>query len=53
MIEWKHYVLNHWVLTPKQRTLLKEGPKSLAQAWQLQALKHRYESRNSTRYVED
>ena len=37
MIEWKQYMLDHYVLTPKERTLLKEGPKSLAQAWHLQA----------------
>lgn len=53
MIEWKQYLLDHWVLSPKQRTLLKEGPKSLAQAWQLQALKYRYESRKFSRDVEE
>ena len=37
----------------KERKLLEEGPKSLAQAWHLQALKYRYESRNPTRNVED
>ena len=44
MIEWKQYVLDHFVLTAEERTLLKEGPKSLTQAWHLQALKPRYES---------
>jgi len=53
MIEWKQYVLDNWVLDPKERNLLKEGPKSLAQAWHLQAIKHRYESRNTSRNVED
>jgi hypothetical protein len=53
MIEWKQYVLDHWVITPEERKLLKEGPKSLAQAWHLQALKYRYESTKPTRNVED
>lgn len=53
MIEWKQYLLDHCVLTPKERTLLKEGPKSLAQAWHLQALKYRYESGNTPKHVED
>ena len=52
MIEWKQHMLDHHVLTPEERTLLKEGPKSLAQAWHLQALKYRYESGKSTRHVE-
>ena len=53
MIEWKQYVLDHFVLTAEERTLLKEGPKSLTQAWHLQALKHRYESGKPTTNVED
>ena len=53
MIEWKKYVLDHWVITPEERKLLKDGPKSLAQAWHLQALKYRYESTNLARNVED
>ena len=53
MIKWKQYMLDHYVLTPKERTLLKEGPKSLAQAWHLQALKYRYESGNPPKHVED
>ncbi len=53
MIEWKQHILDHWVITPKERKLLKEGPKSLAQAWHLQALKYRYESRNTPEHVED
>ena len=52
MIEWKQHMLDHYVLTPEERTLLTEGPKSLAQAWHLQALKYRYESGKSTRHVE-
>lgn len=52
MIEWKQYILDHWVITPEERSLLKEGPKSLAQGWHLQALKYRYESRNNSRDVE-
>ena len=51
--EWKQYMLDHYVLTAEERTLLKEGPKSLAQAWHLQALKYRYESRKPARNVED
>ena len=53
MIEWKQYMLDHYVLTPEERILLKEGPKSLAQAWHLQALKYRYESGKPSRNVED
>ena len=53
MIEWKQYVLDHFVLTAEERALLKEGPKSLAQAWHLQALKHRYESGKPTTNVEE
>lgn len=53
MIEWKQYMLDHFVLTAKERSLLKEGPKSLAQAWHLQALKYRYESGKSSRNVEE
>ena len=53
MIEWKQYMLDHSVLTPEERILLKEGPKSLAQAWHLQALKYRYESGKPSRNVED
>lgn len=52
-MSWKQYILDHWVLTPEQRTLLQEGPKSLAQAWQLQALKFRYESGKIAGDVED
>jgi len=51
--DWKQYVLDHWVITPEERTLLQEGPKSLAQAWHLQALKYRYESRKPSTNVED
>ena len=51
--EWKQYMLDHWVITPEERTLLQDGPKSLAQAWHLQALKYRYESRKPSRNVED
>ena len=36
-----------------KRKLLQEGPKSLAQAWHLQALKYRYESTTNSRDVED
>ena len=53
MIEWKQYMLDHCVLTPEERTLLKEGPKSLAQAWHLQGLKYRSESGNTPKHVED
>jgi len=53
MIEWKQYMLDHCVLTAEERILLKEGPKSLSQAWHLQALKYRYESGKSTKNVED
>ncbi len=53
MTDWKQYVLDHWVVTPEERKLLKDGPKSLAQAWHLQVLKYRYESTNPTRNVED
>tara|TARA_B100002019_G_C21244559_1_gene587592 strand:+ start:744 stop:905 length:162 start_codon:yes stop_codon:yes gene_type:complete len=53
MIGWKQYVLDHWVITPEERKLLQEGPKSLAQAWHLQALKYRYESTTNSRNVED
>lgn len=53
MIEWKQHMLDRYVLTPKERILLKEGPKSLAQAWHLQALKYRYESGNTSNHVED
>ena len=53
MINWKQYVLDHWVITPEERKLLQEGPKSLAQAWHLQALKYRYESTTNSRDVED
>ena len=52
MTDWKHYMLDHYVLSPEERTLLKEGPKSLAQAWHLQALKYRYESGKPSRNVE-
>lgn len=52
-MSWKKDILDYWVLTPKERTLLKEGPKSLAQAWHLQALKHRYEFRKTARNVEE
>jgi len=51
--EWKQHMLDHWVITPEERTLLQKGPKSLAQAWHLQALKYRYESRKPSRNVED
>jgi hypothetical protein len=51
--EWKQYMLDHWVLTPEERILLQDGPKSLAQAWHLQALKYRYESRKPSKHVED
>ena len=53
MVKWKQHILDNWVVTPEERKLLKEGPKSLCQAWHLQALKYRYESRNPTRNVED
>ena len=53
MIEWKQYILDHWVITPEERILLTKGPKSLAQAWHLQALKYRYESGKFPRDVED
>ena len=53
MIEWKQYMLDHYVLTAEERSLLKKGPKSLAQAWHLQALKYRYESGKPTRDVEE
>ena len=52
-MSWKQYILDHWVVTPEERKLLREGPKSLAQAWHLQALKFRYESRKTTRDVEE
>ena len=52
-MSWKQYIRDHWVVTPEERKLLKEGPKSLAQAWHLQALKFRYESRKITRDVEE
>ena len=52
-MSWKQYILEHWVVTPEERKLLKEGPKSLAQAWHLQALKFRYESRKTAGDVED
>jgi hypothetical protein len=41
---WKKNMLEHWVLKSDERVLLKGGPKSLAQAWRLQALKYRYDS---------
>ena len=53
MPDWKHYMLDNYVLTPEERTLLKKGPKSLSQAWHLQALKYRYESGKPSRNVED
>jgi len=53
MIEWKQYMLDHYVLTVEERKLLKEGPKSLCQAWHLQALKYRYESGKTTGNVEE
>ena len=53
MIEWKQYMLDHYVLTAEERSLLKKGPNSLAQAWHLQALKYRYESGKPTRDVEE
>ena len=52
-MNWKQDILEHWVISPEERKLLKEGPKSLAQAWHLQALKHRYESGKPTTNVED
>lgn len=51
--EWRQYMLDNWVLDPKERKLLQDGPKSLAQAWHLQALKYRYESRKPSKHVED
>jgi len=42
--DWKKYILERWVLKPKERVLLEEGPKSLAQAWHLQALKYKYDT---------
>jgi|TARA_B100000035_G_scaffold261702_1_gene232890 hypothetical protein len=53
MVQWKQYILDHWVITPEERTLLQEGPKSLSQAWHLQALKYRYESTKPSGNVED
>ena len=56
-MDWKQYALNNCVISPEERKLLKEGPKSLAQAWRLQALKFKYSnydgSRNSSGDVED
>ena len=41
---WKRQMLmdKRFPLTEKEELLVKEGPKSLAQAWQLSALKYRY-----------
>jgi len=52
-MNWKQEILEYWVITPEERKLLKEGPKSLSQAWHLQALKYRYESRKPSRDVEN
>ena len=52
-MNWKQDILEHWVISPEERKLLKEGPKSLAQAWHLQELKYRYESTTNSRDVED
>lgn len=52
-MNWKQHILNYWVITSKERKLLKEGPKNLSQAWHLQALKFRYESRKTARDVEE
>jgi len=35
-------MLNRWVLTEEERNLLKHGPRSLSQAWHMQALKYKY-----------
>jgi hypothetical protein len=52
MIEWRQDMLDNWVLTPRERKFLENGPKSLAQGWNLQALKYRYESRKTSGDVE-
>jgi hypothetical protein len=41
---WKRRMLldKRFPLTEEEETLLKKGPKSLAQAWRLSALKYRY-----------
>ncbi len=41
-MEWREWALRHAVMVPEERELIKNGPKSLAQAWKMQALKRRY-----------
>ncbi len=45
---WKRKMLtdSRYTLTEEEVILLKEGPKSLAQAWHLSALKYRWVSTN-------
>ena len=40
-INWKEIALQY-ESDPKVRKVLKEGPKSLAQAWMMQAMKFKY-----------
>ena len=42
--DWRQEYLEHkgTLLSPCQQKILIEGPRSLSQAWQLQAMKHEY-----------
>ena len=48
MLYWKRQMLmdKRFPLTEEEETLLKKGPKSLAQSWHLSALKYRWVSGN-------
>jgi len=41
-MEWREWALRHAVMMPEERELIKNGPKSLAQAWRMQVLKNKY-----------
>jgi hypothetical protein len=42
--DWKQDMMDRWVLSEEERNLLRHGPRSLSQAWHMQALKYKYNS---------
>jgi len=47
---WRRKILldRRVILTEEEETLVKEGPKSLSQAWRLSAIKYKYLTRGGT-----
>ena len=49
MEDWKEICLANEKLSERNKQVLREGPKSLAEAWFLGAMKQRYQIHGSTK----